>query len=234
MSQLQTTYSETLELKLALALMLFDGFSGQNRLVGNYERGLMAEPPPTSSPYTTVRLAGPGPAPFQKVPSATFLFVGLPDGAHTIQTRSPYYQPRDIMITLPMPVPRWPAFPDVTLANEDLPLQSPNQPAAYRAQRRLATLLPTTSYPFPGDATLVRGSVRYAGNGLAGATVRRVGGDGPEYVTEVDGGFVLFFFDIPRGGQLVTLQATHPLHPTATVSVRSVGGETVTRDIAMA
>jgi hypothetical protein len=148
--------------------------------------------------------------------------------------RSPYYLSREIpSIVVPMPNTGWPAFPDVTLANENLALDGPGQPPAYRAQRALASLQPSARYPFPPTATLVRGTVRASGASLAGATVRRAG-QAQEYLTGADGEYVLFFSDIKGTGQAITLEAAHPLHTSASVNVTSVRGMTVLKDITLA
>src|SRR5258708_3820267 len=80
--------------------------------------------------------------PFTKPAQGLWIFPALPDGVFNIEVRPapdvPYYLPVDIPITLPPSNPLWPAFPDRTLANLNLNLDDPAQPAAYRAQRDLA------------------------------------------------------------------------------------------------
>ena len=53
--------------------------------------------------------------------SGTFLFFGLGPGSLDFSVRSapdtPYYLPLNIRVTVPMPSPLWPAFPDITLAD---------------------------------------------------------------------------------------------------------------------
>jgi len=239
---LETVFSEIRQLKLGLALFLFDGFSRRNQLIGLYagaaeereDDALAVDPPGRArvGRHTTVRVAGRSLVPRRREADATFLFLALPPGAHTFVVRSPYYEPRDLALTLPRPDPRWPAFPDITLANEALPLDSPAQPAAYRDQRALATLRPTARYPFPGGTTLVRGVVRAAGAPLAGATVRRQGATaGP--TTDENGEYVLFLDDIAGTSQTVTLEALHPLHMTVASPVVVVRGLTVLKDFAL-
>jgi hypothetical protein len=179
-----------------------------------------------------VRLAGQPQVPFRKTPDATYLFFDLSPGAYVVQIRSPFYLPRDIPLGLPMPAPRWPAFPDVNLADENLPLDAAGQSDAYRAQRALATLQPSASYPFPEGASLARGTVRAGGAVLAGAVVRRVGQSG-EYVTEQDGQYVLPIEGVAGVGQAITLNATHPLHVAVDVNVVAVRGMTAIADIAL-
>src|SRR4051812_36761657 len=211
--------------QLGFAVQLFDAFTRKNFLTGTYDDDAREQADQAYADrtgdgshlarYTTVRLAGRSLVPVFKRTAGTYLlFVDLPAGAHTIEVRSPYYQPLDIVVTLPMANLTWPAFPDVTLANEDVPLDSVTQPIAYRTQRTAATLLPSTRYPFPQDATLVRGTIRSGGAALAGATVTRLG-DARTYVTDGAGDYVLFLTDIPGVGGSVTIQATHPSHPLA-------------------
>ncbi len=136
--------------------------------------------------------------PVAKVDSATFVFLNIAAGAYTISVQSgaatPYYLSADVPVTVPIP--------------------GPGQPAAYLAQ---ATLRPTPHYPFPADATLVRGTVLAAGAPLPSATVLRLG-DAAGAVSDVDGEFVLFFDDVGVTGQAATIQATHP-HFSNTVDV---------------
>jgi hypothetical protein len=255
MPALRTTFVERLTLKpglverqpvarqLGFALLLFDAFTRQNRLVGVYEQdGAEMDDQNYADrtgdvsllrAHTTVRLSGRLLVPFRKAPASTYLFFAdLPPGAYTVTVRSPFYLARDIVLQLPMPI-AWPGFPDATLANEDLPLDSPLQPAAYRAQRQAATLIPSTKYPFSQEATLVRGTVRAGGQPLAGALVKR-SGDDLEYLTDDAGDYVLFLDDVPGVGVGVTIEATHPQHPPASESVQALRGMTVLRDIAMA
>ncbi len=223
-------------------VLLFDGFTKKNGLVGAYasnaaERADQAYADRTGDTallrmHTTVRLAGRSLVPHQKDARAVVFFADLTPGAHVVEVRSPYYVPRDITVQVPFPSTNWPAFPDVTLADEDVPLGSPAQPAAYRVQRAAATVEPSTMYPFPSDATLIRGTVRSGGVPLAGATVRRVA-DPAGYVTGATGEFVLFFDDVPGVGAALAVQATHPLHAPVNTMVQALRGTTVRRDISM-
>lgn len=226
MARFKTTSHDRRELRLGFALMLFDRFSQANRLVGN----------------TTVRFATkPSVRPFvplQKVPEGMFLFFEpLPPGAYTIEVRSeidntPYYLPADIPIGLPMPNALWPVFPDLSLADLSKPLDDPAQPAAYRAQRSAVTLQPSTAYPFPAGATLVRGTVFADTVPLAAAVVRRVGDD-MAYTTGADGEFVLFFPRINGMAETITLRASHPLHVDVDHAVQVRRGLTVATTIRM-
>jgi hypothetical protein len=223
-------------------LLLFDAYTKRNGVLGAYtsddaERADQAYADRTGDAaplreHTIVRLAGRSHVPYQKRASAFVFFADLAPGAHVVEVRSPYYVPRDITVQVPFPSANWPAFPDVTLANEDLPLGSPAQPAAYRVQRAAATLEPSTMYPFPSDATLVRGTVRSGGVPLAGATVRRVA-DPTGYVTGATGEYVLFFDDVPGVGAALAVQVTHPLHAPENAIVQALRGTTVRRDISM-
>jgi len=202
--------------------------------------------------------------PLAKAPESTFLFFDLPAGPYTLEVRSnregrsdqdqtrvdeeyylnqpSYYSKADINIVLPMPTARWPAFPDATLADQSKPLDDPNQSVPYRNQRKAATLLPTTAYPFPAGATLVRGTVLSGGAPLNRARVRQVGGNplhptGAEdlvYETGPDGEFVLFFSKLNGTSKTVTLRASHALHLDVDQNVLVRRGLTVAQDIVMA
>jgi hypothetical protein len=226
MAQLVTTYSEKRQLRLALALQLFDQFTGKRELTGRMT--VRVADKPKVKPFV----------PFLKEDGATFLFFELPDGDYKIEVRSdeakPYYLARDISITLPMPNPRWPAFPDVTLADKDKPLDDPAQPAAYRTQRAAATLQPTTAYPFPEGTTLVRGTVRTGTSVLSQAALQPLGPDFADvkiYVTGEDGEYVLFFPKLKGSKQTVTLRATHASHPPFDQQVEVRREMTVTQNI---
>jgi hypothetical protein len=223
-------------------LLLFDAFTRKNGVVGTYsddaaERSDQDYADRTGDAtvlrdHTTVRLTGYSLVPHNKDASAFVFFVDLTPGPYVLQARSPYYQDQDISITLPLPDTGWPAFPDIALANEDLPLGSATQPAAYRAQRTAATLVPSVKYPFPSDATLVRGTVRAGNAALAGATVRRMG-DPLAYSTDTAGDYVLFFNDVPGVGAALNIQATHPLHAPVNTVVQARRGTTVVHDVTM-
>lgn len=242
MATLETSYSESRQITLALALIFFDAFTRRNQLVGLYDdvaqeredvalatdvrgRARLAR-------HTTVRVAGRPLVPRRREADATFLFLDLPPGSHTFQVRSPYYDGLDLALSIPRPNPRWPAFPDINLADETLPLDSPAQPAAYRLQRSQATLQPTARYPFPSGTTLVRGTVRRNGQPLVAARVRRLG-DSTASTTDASGEYVLFFTDVAGSTQTITLEATHPLSMTVTAPVTIVRGLTVLKDIAV-
>jgi hypothetical protein len=216
------------ELQLSLALLLYDGFTGAQELVGDITVSFANKP--RTRPFL----------PFRKTPQSTFLFFGLAAGAYTVQIRSndelpdqtpPYYLPTDVSVSvadLPVNVaaqkPIWPAFPDINLANGNKPLDDPTQPEAYQVQRRAATLQPTAAYPFPAGATLLRGTVRAGRQGapLADAIVRRIPtNEGKaeqiaakedfdlEYRTASDGEFLLFFKHVSGVGRDILLRATH-------------------------
>jgi hypothetical protein len=251
MARPQTTPPDIRELQLGFALCLYDRFTGRQQLAGK----------------TAVRLANkPLVRPFvpqAKAPEATFLFFDLPGGPYTLQVRSnregridqdqtrveeeeylnqpPYYSKVDISITLPMPNPRWPAFPDATVADQSKPLDDPNQSVLYRNQRKAATLLPTTAYPFPAGATLVRGTVLSGGAPLDRARVRQLadpqdptGAEDLVYETGPDGGFVLFFSRLKGTSKTVTLRASHALHLDVDQNVLVRRGMTVAQNIVMA
>ncbi len=167
----------------------------------------------------------------QKDSSGTFLFYGLKNGAQQLAVAcgpyTPYYVPTTIGVTLPMPNGLWPAFPDVTLANPNLPLGDPGQTAAYMAQRKQATLLPTNQYPFPAGSTLIRGTVTQGGNPLGGATVAEASGADPGYTTGADGQFVIFVASPPAVPQQVTLNVTVAGKAAGSATVTVIRGLTV-------
>lgn len=228
---------ETRELRLSLAVSLYDGFTGGQRLQGNLVVSLAATKP-RSPRYGSV----------QKRPQATFLFFGLASGEYILQVRTntgrsgrvlPYYLPTDISITVADPptlppgqTPIWPVFPDVNLADQRKPLDDPTQPAAYAVQRRAATLQPAVGYPFPPGATLVRGHVFANNQPVIGARVQRVG-DELQYSTDDHGEFVLYFKSLLGVGETITLQATHALHPTLKQIVEVQRGSTVSTTFVM-
>jgi hypothetical protein len=240
-----TTELDISELQLSIALLLYDGFTGAHQLIGDISVSLVNET--LSSPPVGGRMMQQGT--FRKTPEATFLFFGLSPGAYSLQVRSndalpdqtpPYYLSTDVPVNVTdLPVvlaaqkPIWPAFPDINLADSTKPLTDPTQPEAYRAQRRAATLQPSTAYPFPAGSTLVRGTVLANGAPLAGAKVQRVGDD-LQYLTGDDGGFVLFFTQISGVGETITLQATHALHPPVQQNTDVHRAMTVATNIVMA
>lgn len=234
MPEFKTLERDTRELRLAVGLFLLDAFTDAPELAGEITVSLASDP--------NIK-------PFQKIPGAGFFFFDLPDGNYNLQVRSnpererPYYFPVDIPVTVPMPHLAWPVFPDAELANAGLPLNHPDQSAPYRNQRATATLQPTTRYPFPAGATLVRGTVLDAsGAELPAATVTAIldfQDDPPRsevrsYQTAVDGGFVLFFKQMGGTGSEITLSATHPNHPPQNVPINVHRGMTVATDIIMA
>jgi hypothetical protein len=165
MPSFNMTSPDVLEFRPSLVLELRDGFTDSNVLQGNVDVTIGK-----NSPL------------FRKDPEATFVFANLPNGSYTLKVTStpdqPYYLPAAIPITVPLPVlsdttwPQpWTGYPNVTLADPALTLDDPAQSAAYLAQRELASLQPTTSYPFPSGTTLVRGQVTAAGAPVSGAFV---------------------------------------------------------------
>jgi hypothetical protein len=225
---LVTRYSETLAHPFKFALRLTDAVTRRAELAGpvevrlvNFPQGKYARREPS--------VAGNGSA---------FVFTNVPDGLHDIAVSSPpeapYYRGVTFTVTLPFGTARWPAFPDLNLSDPALPLSDPAQPAAFRTQYRLAALRPSTVYPFPANATLVRGTV-FAGTAeLAGATVRRVGGDEIPYETGERGDYVLMIEDPPLTTQTVLLRASHPAKPDVDVFIDVVRELTVTANFVMA
>lgn len=206
---------DTQTLRLALGVLLFDDFTRGQQLRGAIVVRVAARP--GVKPFL----------PFEKE-SGVYLFFAMPAGTYTIEVRSnrdgllndlpPFYFPANLNLTLPMPHPLWPAFPDKTLADESKPLDDPTQPAPYLAQRQAVTLRPTAAYPFPFGATLVRGMVLAGTVPLAGATVRQTG-SATGYTTSDNGEFALSFPNINGSSETISLLATHPLHPDVSQNV---------------
>ena len=236
MSEFKTLGRDARDLRVGFGLFLFDGFSDGPDLLG--ETAVSLANKPALKPFL----------PFHKTPEAAFFFFDLPAGNYTVEVRNnvtrdrPYYRPVDIPLAVPRPHPVWPAFPDATLANPDLPLDHPDQFAAYRNQRSTVTLQPTTNYPFPAGATLVRGTVRAGGAPLSAATVSAAlqfetntpRSEIRSYLTEADGSFVLFFKHVGGTASDITLSASHAVHPAQNVPIKLHRGMTVATDIIMA
>jgi hypothetical protein len=214
------TYSESVETTFHLALRLTDRYTRASKLAG----------------IVTANVAARETA--QQVSDDTFIFRRLPAGPAVIDVASdpatPYYLPFSINVTMPMPAALWPSFPDLSLANQNLMLDDPAQPAPYRSQRELAALLPSPQYPFPGGATLIRGTVLAGTDLLGGATVQVLGGTQIPYVTSASGEFVVFFDSPPHSTETLTLRASHGGKPDVDVSVVVRREMTVATNIVMA
>jgi len=247
MAQLKTLNPDVSELKLVFALMLLDRFTETNEPLGKLTVRIASQP--FEPPFV------PGQQPGQ----ASFFFFDLPPAAYTLQVRSnkggkfddakppqedeppyylsepPYYFAVDIPIVIPPANGQWPAFPNLLLADQTKPLDDPTQPAAFRDQRSRATLQPTTSYPFPTGASLLRGRVLASGNPLANARVRRIDiNDGLEYRTGADGYYVLFFKNVKGASEQITVRASQVFQPDTDQPVTVRRGMTVTQNIVMA
>lgn len=208
------------ELTPSLVLLLTDAFTNEKQLFGD----------------VNVNIAGAA-ASFQKDPESTYVFLGLKPGKYTVKVQSepetPYYQPVNIPVSVPSKTPQWPAYPDRALAKLDQMLDDPAQPSAYRKERDLAALKPSTAYPFPAGATLVRGVVKAGKVPLSGATVVR-SGETSGYKTGPTGEYVLFFKRITGRTETVTLVASQAIRPDVTVTVNVLRAATVSLDIVMA
>lgn len=245
MAELQTSDPDVFEFTINFALMLSDRFTEKNQLAGRTAVRIANQPP--FKPFVPQQLPG----------QATFFFLDLPPANYTLLVRSnrdgriddpdhpqvdeppyylsepAYYFPVDVPIAFPVANDLWPAFPDLLAADQTKPLDDPTQPLAFRQQRAVARLQPTTAYPFPVGATLVRGTVRAGGLPLANARVRRVGDD-LEYPTGPDGEFVLFFKNVIGASEVITLRASHALHPDLDRNVEVRRGMTVAQNFLMA
>jgi hypothetical protein len=225
---LVTRYSELREHPFKFALRLTDYLTRQPVLAGPVDAEIVGF---AQSKYARRE-------PTRAENGSAFVFTNIPDGIHDITISSPpeapFYRAVTLTVTVPFADPLWPAFPDLNLADPTLPLSDPAQPIAFRDQYRLAALLPSTAYPFPANATLVRGTIFAGAVELSGATVQRVGGDEVPYVTGEKGDYVLVFENPPLTTETVTLRASHPLKAPIDVFVDVVREMTVTADIVMA
>ena len=166
MATLKMTVPDVLQMTPSLVLSLRDAFSGSNVLAGDLIVKIGQIKP--------VFQSGPG----------EFVFGNLVNGRYIVNVQSvseqPYYCAVNIPVTLPGPRPAnslWDplpvagGYPDIGLADPAKMLDDPEQTSGYLGQRALATLLPTTAYPFPPGTTLVRGVVTAAGVPLSGALI---------------------------------------------------------------
>lgn len=211
--------AESRKIVLSFALLLRDGFADSDQLLGD------------------VSVSADGVAGQRKGMSGVFLFFGLSAGQHTFaiggEPSTPYYTPTQILATQPMPDPLWPAYPDIKLADPTLPLGDPGQTAAFVKQRQAATLLPSTSYPFPADATLIRGTVTRGGKPLADATVQSAQPQCFPYTTSADGQFVLFLTGLSGAPKPVDLSAKRAGMSDGKASVTPLPGSTAVVTIEM-
>src|ERR1051325_161202 len=244
MAQLKTLNPDVSQQKLVFALMLLDRFTETNEPAGKLSVRIANQP--FDPPFV----------PAQQPGQASFFFYDLPAAAYTLQVRSnregrvddtqvdeppyylsepPYYLAVDIPIVIPPANNQWPAFPNLLLADQTKPLNHPPRPAAFRDQLSRATLQPTTAYPFPSGAALVRGSVLAGSNPLANARVRRIDvNDGLEYRTGPDGFYVLFFKTVKGNDEQIQLRASQSFYPDKDQAVTIRRGMTVTQNIVMA
>ena len=207
------TQPEVIDVTLQFALQLRDGYADSDQLLGR------------------VTAASGGVNGEQKDSSGTFLFYDLQPGAQNISvssdSKTPYYLPNQVAVNVPMPSPLWPVFPDITIADPTLPLGDPGQTPAYKVERLAATLFPTTAYPFPAGATLIRGTVLHNNQPLAATTVQRTGGTDPAYVTGADGQFVLYLSNPPVLPLPVTITAQHAGFANGNANITVLRGLTV-------
>jgi hypothetical protein len=192
---------------LSLALLLTDAFTGLPELTGN------------------IQIDAPGgEVPYRKDSASAFLFFHLPAGSPILKVSStelrPYYSTVSIPVDIPPPNPKWPAFPDATLSDAK----------KYQAQLALAALKPTTGYPFPANASLVRGHILTGGKPVLGALVQAPGA-GLSYTTANDGEYVLFFVQVTGASQTITVSATAPGGVPVKTAVLVQRGVAVTQDI---
>lgn len=177
--------------QLALAVRVIDSFT--------------EEPPPVAIRVRLKELPGSVPVRNQ---SGFFCFEGAPTpGPYTLvfepdRTTSDWYY-------LDSNAPVW---TDTFKRTINLPMPNPASPV------EIATFVPKSSYPFPGNATLVRGKVTQGGVNVEGAIVSTTyqHEDPPgapsspvsvRTLTDREGEFVLFFKRLPNATQPITLTA---------------------------
>lgn len=215
-----------LNLNLQFAILLRDGYADSDDLLGQVE----------------VRASNV--VAYRKGTTGLFWFQSVTAGVQDLLVQSledpPYYLPATINLAIPVPPPPapaarnpWPAYPDVSLADPNLPLGDPGQPAAYKTERANARLSPTIAYPFPDGATLIRGTVTHAGQALAGATVTLTGSQDPSYLSDANGQFVLYWQDAPASPTAVMLNVTAPNLQAQNQNVTVIRGLTVSTAIDM-
>jgi hypothetical protein len=110
-----------------------------------------------------------------------------------------------------------PAWSDTFERAINLPKPDPKSPV------EIATFVPKSSYPFPGNATLVRGKVMRGGltnveGAIVSTTYQREASPGApptpasvRTLTDREGEFVLFFKRLPSATQTITLTAAEGL-----------------------
>jgi hypothetical protein len=156
--------------------------------------------------------AASGQEPYQKDSTSVYLFFDLPAGANTVKVWSgeprQYYGPLNLAVNIPPEGQPW----------------SPGQ------QFATGVLNPTVSYPFPENATLVRGHVLLAGNPVSGALLHAAGA-APDYTTGDDGEYVLFFVRVKGASEKITVRATAPGGAVKDVPVLVQREATVAQDI---
>jgi hypothetical protein len=225
MTEFKTLDRDVRTLRLSFALQLFDLVTGADELQGALTVRLKNQP--LRKPYL----------PFVKTPEATFLFFALPEGNYTARiesdTDTPYYLPREIGFSVPRRNELWPAIPEFTLADPRWPLDDLRQPETFRKQLAATLLRPTTAYPFPEGATLIRGVVMRQDAPLPGAAVEHVE-SGQAYLTGPQGEYVLYFADKEARGQEVTVRARHADFDPLQHSFKLRRGVTVVQNFLMA
>ncbi|HWG95768.1 MAG TPA: hypothetical protein VN647_01690 [Nitrospira sp.] len=226
---LKTVAPDEHQVQLKLAVILSDQFTKHRELRGPVSMVIAGKP--QIGPYI----------PYTKQDEGTFCFYDdLPNGTYTLQIRSddkpPIYLPADISLSVPQSDsaldPKWPAYPNLALADRALPLDDPAQPQKYKDQRKLSMLRPTVFYPFPADATLIRGRVLSGNNPVGNATVSHDGGES-NYVTEKDGWYVLFVRNLAGLAHQITIRTTKSGFTDNTMTVTAKRGQTVTQDIVL-
>lgn len=132
--------------------------------------------------------------------SGYYLFNDLIDGNYNLIIESDFYFPEETLVAVPCPDPKNPVIE--------------------------ITLKPRPSYPFPNNATLVRGLLSNAGP-LADAAVKVIGKT-IETITDERGEFILYFkgikkeditIEIKKNGDTKTVNATIEEGKTASLGI---------------
>lgn len=113
-----------------------------------------------------------------KNPSGYYLFTDLKAGTYTVSVDSDLYFPQEVPVDIS-------SFPDQKKPVSEI------------------VLIPRTVYPFPQNATLIRGVVRDAANApVKGAQLRVIGRD-VETISDENGSFVFYLSGIENEEEVI-------------------------------
>ena len=131
------------ELQLSLALLLYDGFTGAQELIGDITVSVLDETlsSPIQAPSSPLTGQAARQWMFRKIPDAIFLFFGLPPGAYTLEVRSNSASPDE---TREIPPARVTTRPAGSL---------PTSPNSAETSRRSCFLYPHSKLPETSGAS---------------------------------------------------------------------------------